>query len=57
MCILAFYAVNLLLELLKTAGWISEKAILLAVRPLRVAHRDLTDYFLHYKPPKKQVGL
>jgi len=45
--------VNLMINLLYTAKLIEEGAILLAIRPLRVGHKKVTQRFFNYEPPKQ----
>ena len=46
-------AVNLLMNLFFTAKYIGKKAVLLAVRPLKVGSKKLTKHFHRYEPAKK----
>ena len=47
------YIVNLAINLLQTAELIEEGAILLAIRPLRVGHKKVTQRFFKYEPAKQ----
>jgi len=42
-----------MINLLYTAKLIEEGAILLAIRPLRVGHKKVTQRFFNYEPSKQ----
>ena len=42
---------TLTIEMLHTVKLIEEGAILLAVRPLKIGHKKMTEVFCKYEPP------
>ena len=50
-----FVLVNLTLSRMYSSEFIHPNAWLLTVRPLQIAHKNVTKLFLTYSPPKKYV--